>query len=154
MFFKIRKSNPIRPEGLPMDGPDMVRSYDPPGAVSRWAYYEAGGELGGYRRVAVNRLSSNVAEIRIERQESHDSEEEKSVRRVSTDVFREIQKLVNEYDMFNWDQLPASDIMEMDGPSRSIEIVLDGETRRAKDYYAWPDAKPVWDIIKHLETYK
>jgi len=111
--------------------------------------YSNGYAMNAYTRYEINKVDGKyVSKIK----QYGKSDEEAQIIEISEETVRELERILNKYEVTKWDGFKESDQDVMDGDSFSCSIHMeDGKNISASGYMVWPTHYR--DVVSELDSF-
>ena len=90
--------------------------------VARCSYVSAGSSTGGYERIELTRVSDTEINYKSSYKNWHNSPERVIEKKISADVFKNMEALGREYKIFKWKAFRKSALFAMDAARVSLSV--------------------------------
>ena len=108
---------------------DMVK--EKTAYVTRCSYVSSGSSTGGHEHIELTRLSDTEASYKISSKDWHSSPERVVEKKVSANVFKEMEALGREYKIFKWKVFRKSELFALDAATVSLSVSYKDPTNGA-----------------------
>jgi len=99
--------------------------------VTRCSYISSGSSTGGHEHIELTRVSDTEASYKNSYKDWHNSPERTTVKKVSSEVLKEMETLGREYKIFRWKAFRKSALFALDAPSVSLSVSYKDPTNGA-----------------------
>ena len=99
--------------------------------VTRCSYSSSGSSTGGHEHIELTRLSDTEASYKISSKDWHSSPERVVEKKVSANVFKEMEALGREYKIFKWKVFRKSELFALDAATVSLSVSYKDPTNGA-----------------------
>lgn len=90
--------------------------------VTRCSYISIGSSTGGHERVELIRVSDTEADFKSSIKDWHNSPEKTVEKKVSAEVFKEMEALGREYKIFKWKMFRKNELFALDAARTSLSV--------------------------------
>ena len=99
--------------------------------VTRCSYISIGSSTGGHERVELIRVSDTEADFKSSIKDWHNSPEKTVEKKVSAEVFKEMEALGREYKIFKWKMFRKNELFALDAAHTSLSVSYKDPTNGA-----------------------
>lgn len=130
-----------------LDGPGMVNET----VLTSVRIYSGGGMDGGHHEVRLSITDDETGAVAFtEDREYWNAETEKHQRTVDISAISDVDMIIRENSMMNWEDCPKSELLALDAPTTSVTITFSNASFSFSSSQELPDGG--WEKVRELES--